>query len=97
MALRRRGVGKMTGSPFATVLAQASRLETINGMEPWVIITQFSPRMWSYGIRFYPVGRKWTVEYFTGNGILTDARAKGGYENYPVCRPGDKIATRRRR
>ncbi len=96
MAIRRRGVGKMTGSPFATVLAQASRLEAMNGVEPWVIVTQFSPRIWSYGIRFYPIGRKWTVEHFTGNGIPSDERVKGGYSNYPVCRPGDKIAARRR-
>lgn len=87
----------MTGSPLATVLAQASRLEAMNGVEPWVIITQFSPRRWSYGIRFYPIGRPWTVEHFTGNGIRSDVREKGGYENYPVCRPGDKVAVRRRR
>ncbi len=93
----RRGTGTRSGSPFATVLAQASRLEAMNGMEPWVIVMQHSPRRWSYGVRFYPIGRKWTVEHFTGNGIRSDVREKGGYDVYPVCRPGDKTAARRRR
>ena len=96
----RKGVGTNVGSPFSTVLASAQRLQTINGMEPWVVIMQHSPRRWSYVIRFYRVGEPWRAEYFTGNGNKTPSPVPGGYHILPVCRPheaGCAPGARRRR
>lgn len=94
----KRGTGRNVGSSFAQVLADAARLESVNGMEPWVIIMQFSPRRWSYGIRFYRAGQPAPrVQYFTGNGRPSSEPEEGGNAIYPVCRPGDADCARRRR